>query len=90
MPSPPLLVDVREPWEVAVCDLPDALLIPLMTLPGRLSELPRDRPVIVVCHHGQRSAMAAQYLRQTRIDARNLLGGVDAWAQQIDPTLARY
>ena len=81
---------MREPWEREICGLPDALLIPLRELPGRLAEVPAERPLVVVCHHGQRSALAMRFLRSHGIDARNLAGGVDAWAQQLDPDMPRY
>ena len=85
------LVDVREPHEWAICDLPDSMKIPLGTLPNRLTELPRDAEVVVFCRTGGRSANAVQFLRQRGYSkAFNLAGGINRWAEQIDPTMARY
>ena len=85
------LVDVREPHEYALADLPGAIKIPLATLPKSLDRVPRDRDVVVYCRSGARSANAVQYLRQmgyTR--AVNLAGGVNAWAERIDPAMRKY
>jgi rhodanese-related sulfurtransferase len=85
------ILDVREPWELEIVRFPDALAIPLMTLPARVGEVPTDRPVVVVCHHGMRSAQAVSWLRQNGIaNAINLDGGIDAWARQIESTMGVY
>lgn len=84
-------LDVREPWEYELVHLPDAILIPLQSLPGRVAEMKRDRPVIVYCHHGMRSLMAAQWLEQMGLETVcNLAGGIDAWATELDSSLPRY
>ena len=74
-----LLLDVREPHEWAAGHAPDAVHVPLQQVPARLDELPRDRPVDVVCHLGGRSAQATAFLRAHGVDARNVEGGMDAW-----------
>ena len=85
------LLDVREPWEYQICHLPDAQLIPLDQLPGRLHELPQTRPLIVICHHGVRSRYAQQFLIQQGVaDVLNLTGGMAAWAAYVDPTMPTY
>lgn len=85
------ILDVREPWELDLARFPDAIAIPLMTLPARVGEVPTDRPVIVVCHHGMRSHKAMSWLRQNGVaNAINLEGGIDAWARQIEPTMGVY
>lgn len=87
----PLLLDVREPWEIAICALPGSTNIPMGEIPSRASELPTDREVVVVCHHGVRSLRVAHYLAErgyTRI--YNLTGGVDAWANDVDPDFPVY
>lgn len=85
------LLDVREPWELDLCRFEGSLDIPLDELPGRLAEIPADRTIVVVCHHGQRSAYATQWLRGAgRDQAINLAGGVDAWARRIDATMPIY
>jgi len=85
------ILDVREPWELEIARFPDALAIPLMTLPARVAEVPTDGPVVVVCHHGMRSYQAMSWLRQNGVaNAINLEGGIDAWARQIEPTMGVY
>jgi rhodanese-related sulfurtransferase len=89
--APLAILDVREPWERDICAFDGSLNIPMGELPGRAGELPDDRPVIVVCHHGMRSMHATQWLRaQGHDQACNLQGGIDAWASQIDGTMKRY
>jgi molybdopterin/thiamine biosynthesis adenylyltransferase/rhodanese-related sulfurtransferase len=85
------LVDVREPWEWAVCRLEGATLMPLRDLPQRFGELNPTRPVVAYCHTGQRSLVARQFfLAQGFRDVRSLRGGVESWAREIDPKMARY
>ena len=89
--DPIAIVDVREPWELELCRLPESEAIPLDALPAHLSELPRDRPLVLVCHHGVRSQRATAWLRAHGFDnAVNLIGGVDAWAREIDPAMRTY
>ena len=86
-----LLLDVREPSEYDIVHLEDAQLIPLNTLPHHVDSLPSDQEIIVYCHHGQRSLYAVAYLQQNGFnDAKNLIGGIDQWAIEIDSTLQRY
>ena len=88
--SPPVLLDVREPWEYALAHLPDSILIPLQSLPHRFSELPRDREIVVLCHHGVRSMTAITFLqKQGFTQLKNLAGGIDLYSR-IDPTIPRY
>jgi len=85
------LVDVREPWEWAICRLDGATLMPLRDLPQRFAELDRARPVIAYCHTGQRSLIARQFfLAQGFADVQSLRGGVESWAREIDPEMPRY
>lgn len=87
----PLLVDVREPWEYARCRIEGSLSVPLQELPARLAELPPERELVMVCHHGNRSRHAARWLQPQRFPAvHNLRGGVEAWALEVDPTMPRY
>jgi len=88
--DPLAILDVREPWEHGICALPAARLIPMEELELRVSELERDREVVVYCHHGLRSAAVTQWLRHLGIEAVNLQGGIDAWTLRVDPTLRRY
>jgi rhodanese-related sulfurtransferase len=87
----PLLLDVREPQEYAYCRIEGSLHIPMNEVPARIGELDPDREVVVICHHGVRSANVAAYLiRQDFRNVINLSGGIDAWAVQVDPTMPRY
>lgn len=82
------LLDVREPWEAAIVSLTGSLLMPLATLDP--TALDPAKPVVVYCHHGIRSAIARAALETAGLDARHLAGGIDAWARDLDPAMARY
>jgi len=89
--SPPLLVDVREPWEHEICRIDGATLIPLGELPLRYQELLGAEEIVVYCHHGIRSLDAAVWLRRQGVEeAKSLAGGIDRWAREIEPGLPRY
>jgi rhodanese-related sulfurtransferase len=90
-----LLLDVREPWEVALAriDLPGVarLDMPMHTVPARVAELNRSQPIVCICHHGARSAQVVAFLlRQGHARVYNLAGGVDAWSSQVDSAVPRY
>ncbi len=87
-----VILDVRQPEELALASLPGVLHIPMGEVPGRLDELPRDRTLVVMCHHGVRSAHVVGFLRQVHGYERveNLAGGVDAWSCEVDPRVPRY
>jgi rhodanese-related sulfurtransferase len=85
------LVDVREPEEFEICNL-GGELIPMGDLAKQVSRIRRDVPVVMICHHGFRSAQAISYLSQ-RLGFDNLLnlkGGIHAWATQVDPSMKVY
>lgn len=85
------LVDCREPWEWELVRLPGAALVPLGALAGRAAEVPRDRLVVVYCHHGIRSRRGAALLRAAGVEgARSLEGGIDLFSLAVDPSLPRY
>ncbi|MBC5798514.1 MAG: sulfurtransferase [Candidatus Eremiobacteraeota bacterium] len=87
----PAVLDVREDEELALASFPDARHIPMDQIPARLNEVPTDRDIVVLCHSGGRSAVVAAYLRAHGFPrVANLRGGIDAWSQQIDPTVPRY
>jgi len=86
-----VLVDVREPHEFAICAFPESVKIPLGTLPQNLNRLSTADEIVVHCKMGGRSAKAVQFLRDAGFrKVRNLAGGIDRWAQQIDPKMPRY
>lgn len=79
-PDRPLLVDVREPGEFAAVRAPGAVLVPTSVFAARAGELPTDRPLMIVCHVGGRSAAVTGFLvRAGRTDVVNVAGGMDAW-----------
>ncbi len=79
--EPPLLIDVREPFELASGAIPGAVNMPMSTVPERLAELPRDRPIVTYCHIGERSWVVAQFLlRRGFRDIKSLRGGIEAWS----------
>lgn len=86
-----LLLDVREPFEVATCAIAGSQHIPMRQVPEALPDLPRDRLILVHCHHGGRSLRVTQFLRANGFtQVSNIAGGIDAWAEQIDPSIPRY
>jgi len=89
---PVTIVDVREPHEYDICHIEGATLIPLSELPGRVDELNPDHEIVLHCHHGGRSFQALTFLRDTAgfTKLKNLRGGIDAWAEDIEPEMARY
>src|SRR5690606_40548454 len=83
--DPPVVLDVREPWELAVASLPDAIAIPMRSVPAELGRLDPQRTTICVCHHGGRSLQVALFLEQQGFrDVINLDGGIHAWSEQVD------
>jgi rhodanese-related sulfurtransferase len=86
-----LLLDVREPFEVTTCAVADSRHIAMRQIPESLADLPRDRLILALCHHGGRSLRVTQFLRANGFtQVSNVAGGIDAWAVEIDPSLARY
>jgi rhodanese-related sulfurtransferase len=89
--NPPLVLDVREPEEIQLARFPGAQHIPMNDVPGRVAEVDRSREIVVVCHHGMRSAHVAHYLDEQGFPrVANLSGGIDAWSAVIDPSVPRY
>ena len=95
----PVVLDVREPWEVqAACVKEDGfqlVVLPMRELPARLEELREtlgtDHPIACLCHHGMRSLQVAGYLEESGFtNVVNLQGGIDAWSQRLDRAVARY
>lgn len=90
-PDTTTLLDVREPKELLICSIPGATHIPMNDVPARLNELNRQHEIIVFCHHGRRSWNVASFLLQQGFtNVRSLSGGIDGWAVDVDPKLARY
>lgn len=88
--EPPFLLDVREPEEFRLANL-GGVLIPLGELSQRLNEVPEDRDVVVLCHHGVRSGHASAFLRHQGYErVRNIAGGIDRYSLEVDPKVPRY
>ena len=92
----PVLLDVREPWELqtaSVKALPGfrVVTVPMNDIPARLAELDPDVPVACLCHHGARSQRVAMFLAGNGfVDVTNLAGGIDAWSVEHDSSVPRY
>jgi rhodanese-related sulfurtransferase len=87
-----MLLDVREPWEFAICKLEGSRLVPMRQVPEFAQQLDPQQEIVVICHHGIRSMAVCNYLEQQYgfSGLINLEGGVDAWARQLDPAMATY
>ncbi len=90
-PGQCLIIDVREPHELEICRLAGADSVPMSQIPSLLGTLPRDRHLLVLCHHGGRSRRVAMFLRAQGFDqVSNIAGGIDAWSCEVDPSVPRY
>jgi rhodanese-related sulfurtransferase len=90
--APTKLVDVREAWEYAAAQIPGSLHIPMNDIPARAeAELAPDEHLVVICHHGVRSARVTQWLRERGFaKAQSMRGGIDLWSRAIDPRVPLY
>ncbi|MFY3384616.1 rhodanese-like domain-containing protein [Paracidovorax sp. MALMAid1276] len=93
--SRPLVLDVREPWELQTASVRaegfDLVAIPMGELPTRLDELDPARPIACLCHHGARSLRVAAFLQHNGFEhLANISGGIDAWSHESDPGVPRY
>lgn len=85
------LVDVRESFEVDICRIDSAVHIPLQAIPDSINSLPKDKDLVMICHHGVRSNIAVQFLKNNGLNrVFNLDGGIDRWALEVDSTMFRY
>lgn len=87
----PVLLDVREPWEIETAKIAGSLSIPMREIPARSEELDDEAQIVCVCHHGARSAQVAMFLESRGYrNVFNLQGGIDAWSRQVDPSIPTY
>ena len=87
----PLVIDVREDWELQLASIPDVVHVPMNQVPARVPDLSRDVETIVMCHAGGRSLRVAHFLaNQGFTDVANLTGGISAWSEEVDATVPRY
>ena len=85
------ILDVREPHEYEISSLSNSILIPLGQLPSRMNELNRQDNIVVHCKMGGRSAKAVELMKQAGFNqVKNLTGGINRWAEEVDPSLPRY
>lgn len=85
------VLDVREDWEVETASVPGAMHVAMGLVPAQHALLPRDLPIAVLCHHGMRSAMVADYLRAAgHARVLNVSGGIDRWSREVDPSIPQY
>lgn len=86
-----LLLDVREPHEYLICNIPSSKLVPLGELPKRVNELDMTVDIVVHCKSGVRSAKAVDFLKQSGFSrVRNMKGGILAWSDKVDPSVPKY
>ena len=90
----PILLDVREGWECqtasARSEAMDLVHMPMQSIPARLDELDKSRPIACLCHHGGRSMQVAAFLQQHGFEVVNVAGGIHAWSLQVDPSIPVY
>ena len=87
----PLLLDVRENWEVETCAIDGSVQIAMNTIPARIEELDEEAEIVCICHHGARSLQVAAFLERHGFSKiSNLTGGIHAWALQVDTAMPKY
>ena len=87
------LIDVREPQEYAIAQIPGSELVPMRTIPSALPKLQaeaRHATLVIYCHHGVRSLNVVHWLREQSVEAQSMTGGIDQWSLTIDPSVPRY
>ncbi|PTB20661.1 sulfurtransferase [Trinickia symbiotica] len=87
----PVMLDVREPWEIATASIAGCVSIPMRDIPARSEELDDEAPIVCICHHGARSANVGMFLESRGFkQIFNLQGGIDAWSRQVDASVPTY
>ncbi len=91
----PLVLDVRETWECEVASIApvgcEVQIMPMQTVPNRLHEIDRTRPIACLCHHGGRSQQVAAFLEHQGFEnITNISGGIHAWSAQVDASIPTY
>jgi rhodanese-related sulfurtransferase len=93
-PKRAVLIDVREPEELALARVAGAQLVPMQAVPGTLQQLEAtadEHDLLILCHHGVRSLQVASWLRERGIEnSYSVAGGIDRWSRELDPSVARY
>lgn len=87
----PIVIDVREPWEWQLAHIAGSTHLPMGEIPSRIQEIDPTHPTVVICHHGVRSLQVVAYLQRQGFDnLHNLMGGIDAWSKDVDPSVPLY
>lgn len=85
-----ILLDVREAFELQRAQVEGAMHIPMRQVAQRVAELPKGKPILVLCHSGARSQAVADWLMPQGFDVANIAGGIDAWSDEVDPSVPKY
>ena len=89
--TPPLLLDVREPWEYQIAHIKNSVLLPMHQIPSALQKFTADQEIVLICHHGIRSRQVAYFMESSGFtNLINLEGGVNAWAREVDHKMPTY
>ena len=84
------LIDVREPYELQICNIDQAIHIPMNNIPYSLDSLDKEKSYAIICHSGIRSQSVANYLANLNFKVKNVIGGIDQWAIKVDKGMERY
>ena len=85
-----VLLDVREPYEIEICNVEGSLFIPMNEIPQNIEKLDKEKRYAVMCHSGVRSLHVANYLNSLGYSAFNVIGGIEKWATDVDKNMKRY
>ena len=85
-----VLMDVREPYEVEICNIKGSLFIPMNEIPQNIEQLDKEKRYAVMCHSGVRSLYVSNYLNSLGYSTLNVTGGIERWATVVDKNMKRY
>ena len=85
-----VLLDVREPYEIKICNVKGSLFIPMNEIPQNIEQLDKEKRYAVMCHSGVRSLYVSNYLNSLGYSALNVIGGIERWATVVDKNMIRY
>ena len=85
-----VLLDVREPYEIEICNVRGSLFIPMNEIPQNIEQLDKEKRYAVICHSGVRSLYVSNYLNSLGYSTLNVIGGIDRWATDVDKNMKRY
>ena len=85
-----ILLDVREPYEIEICNVKGSLFIPMNEIPQNIEQLDKEKRYAIMCHSGVRSLYVSNYLNSLGYSALNVIGGIERWATDVDKNMKRY